>query len=525
VLLTRSIRRKLASFLGVVVIMVTLSSLCAVLGVATFRRMVNDLELSIANIPRRDELIAAVGSLLKPFSVAFPGEKKSQETRQRAASLQHRQFVAIFADTRTRIDNFERAWQRLPDNLRPDHHEEIAYTTMFSIIESRMALIQSGMHELADPVARDAQMTFIVQTVAEVIQALEQLPDPANRLGQLVQSAKRDYVFHFRLVIFLILVSGGMLIGLGIWTYLLIIAPIRKLHFGVKRIAAGNYSYRLDIGTTCELAQLADAFNEMVARIQEDRADKERQIEERSKQLVLSERLAGAGFLASGVAHEINNPLAVIMAAASGLESLLSGPEMEQFGEADRSDIREYLGHIQHEAERCEGITRKLLDFSYGKGEERNLYDVTAIVDEVVNMVGHLGRYQDRHITINTRNPIRAWINSPEIKQVILNLVANALDATGAGGHVDILLHEHPDEVEIAVQDDGCGMTAEQLRHIFEPFFTTKEVGKGTGLGLAITHRIIRDHGGTLDVHSDGPGLGSRFTLRLPKAAAMSKAA
>src|SRR5690606_20407371 len=121
--------------------------------------------------------------------------------------------------------------------------------------------------------------------------------------------------------------------------------------------------------------------------------------------------------------------------------------------------------------------------------------------------------YQDRHLTVDRTVPLHAWVNAAEIKQVILNLVANALDATASGGYVDICLREFPEEVEIIVQDDGCGMTPEQQKKIFEPFFTTKDVGKGTGLGLSITHRIVSDHGGTLEVESAGEGQGSRFCL------------
>ncbi|MCA8998819.1 MAG: HAMP domain-containing histidine kinase [Planctomycetaceae bacterium] len=524
-ILTRSIRRKLAVHVALVICVVALPVICSVIGVASYRRMVSDLELSITNVPRRDELIASVSSLLKPFSVEFPSAKRSEEIRQRAAQWQYEEFVKVFRRCVLRVRDFEKSWQQLPASLSHDPREEIAYTTMFSMVESRLYLIQGGIGNLADPDQREAQVSLIIQTVAEVIEELEKLPDPANRLGALLQEAKQDYLFYLRLVAGMGVLSCILVMALMAWSWALILSPIRKLHLGVKRLAAGNYSYRLDVGTSCELSYLAHAFNEMANTIQEDRADKERQIEERSKQLVLSERLAGAGFLASGVAHEINNPLAVIMGAASGLESILGGEVLNGLPERDQNDIREYLVYIQQEAERCEGITRKLLDFSHGKGEERNLYDVTAIVEEVVGMVGHLSRYQDRTVTVNTRNPLRAWINSPEIKQVILNLVANALDATDPGGHVDIFLSDHNEEVEVAVQDDGCGMTPEQLSHLFEPFFTTKDVGKGTGLGLAITQRIVVDHGGTLDAHSSGPGQGSRFSLRLPKREMVVKAA
>jgi signal transduction histidine kinase len=378
---------------------------------------------------------------------------------------------------------------------------------------------------LRDPLTQAQSVRSICRTAAHLLDIIQQSPDPANRLGERLQDAKLHSQRQSQLVLILSAVSFGVLLVLMIWCYKLIFRPIRELYEGVRRLATGNYGYRLNIQTKCEIAELAEAFNDMGDRIQEDRQNKEREIEERSKQLVLSERLAGAGFLASGVAHEINNPLSVIMTAAYGLEARLTDDMLSDFSPEDRVEIHEYLGLIQSESERCERITKKLLDFSYGKGEERNLYDVTAIAQEVVSMVSHLSRYQDRQISVDRTTPLHAWVNAPEIKQVLLNLTANALDATPSGGYVDLSIRDFPGQVEICVEDNGCGMTPDQLKHIFEPFFTTKDVGKGTGLGLAITHRIVRDHGGTLEVESAGPGQGSRFSLRLPKTAPKARAA
>jgi signal transduction histidine kinase len=107
-------------------------------------------------------------------------------------------------------------------------------------------------------------------------------------------------------------------------------------------------------------------------------------------------------------------------------------------------------------------------------------------------------------------------VNGPEIKQVVLNLVANALESTDEDGRLEISIRERPDHVELTFCDNGYGMTDETIAHLFEPFYTTKEVGKGTGLGLSISQRIVRDHDGVLEADSAGPGEGSTFRLRLP---------
>jgi signal transduction histidine kinase len=116
-------------------------------------------------------------------------------------------------------------------------------------------------------------------------------------------------------------------------------------------------------------------------------------------------------------------------------------------------------------------------------------------------------------------------VNAAQIKQVILNLVANALQATPDGGHIAIDIVDNVDAVNILIQDDGCGMDEETLQHVFDPFFSTKEVGQGTGLGLSITHRLVEDHHGTILPASPGPGCGSTFRVRLPRRQPVAHAA
>jgi len=107
----------------------------------------------------------------------------------------------------------------------------------------------------------------------------------------------------------------------------------------------------------------------------------------------------------------------------------------------------------------------------------------------------------------------------------LLNLVANGLESMEAGGTLSIAIEERTDEVRIIFQDEGCGMTPDIIENLFEPFFTSKRVGQGTGLGLSISHRIINDHGGTIEAHSEGLGQGSRFCISLPRRAMSAVAA
>lgn len=135
-------------------------------------------------------------------------------------------------------------------------------------------------------------------------------------------------------------------------------------------------------------------------------------------------------------------------------------------------------------------------------------------------MLGHLGKYQDKHLELVAGAPLLASVNPQEIKQVVLNLLTNGLDSLDPGGVVRIELNAVGGQAEIVVTDNGCGMSPEVLEQLFEPFFTRRRGGQGTGtgLGLSIVYRIIADHEGAIEVHSEGPGCGSVFRVRLPLA-------
>ncbi|MEZ6125204.1 MAG: HAMP domain-containing sensor histidine kinase [Planctomycetaceae bacterium] len=140
-------------------------------------------------------------------------------------------------------------------------------------------------------------------------------------------------------------------------------------------------------------------------------------------------------------------------------------------------------------------------------------------------MVRPMSQYRDRAIEFEHTEPLFLEMNASQIKQVLLNLVANGLQATPSGGQVQVILRDQTDWVVIEVRDTGQGMTPENIQHLFEPFYSTKETGKGTGLGLSITHRIIENHHGTIEPYSEGSGKGSVFIVRLPRRQPQRRAA
>jgi signal transduction histidine kinase len=132
-------------------------------------------------------------------------------------------------------------------------------------------------------------------------------------------------------------------------------------------------------------------------------------------------------------------------------------------------------------------------------------------------MVGHMSRFRGYDIVFDDSRSVYLEVSGSEIKQVVLNMVANALEAMEGTGRLEIALIERADEVLMTFKDNGCGMTPHVLENLFEPFFTEKKSGRGTGLGLSISHRIVTDHGGRIEARSDGPGCGSTFAIHLPR--------
>jgi signal transduction histidine kinase len=148
----------------------------------------------------------------------------------------------------------------------------------------------------------------------------------------------------------------------------------------------------------------------------------------------------------------------------------------------------------------------------------RHPANLADIIQVVIDMIQTLGRYRGKNVSFRGDQSIRAIVNPQEIKQVVLNLITNALDSVSQDGNVEIRLERKHENALLVISDDGCGMTDEVLQHLFEPFFTRKRDGQGTGLGLSITYQIIQEHGGSIVPASDGPGRGATFEVSLPVA-------
>ncbi len=289
--------------------------------------------------------------------------------------------------------------------------------------------------------------------------------------------------------------------------------PIKQLQAGVKRVHGGNFDQPIRLSSQDELEELADEFNAMTVRLRDIYKSLAQQVNERTRQLVRSERMVSVGFLAAGVAHEINNPLASIAFCSEALDRRLQ--DLLAKAPDDAETIAKYLKMIQQEAFRCKLITQKLLDFSRSGGR-REPVDLSGLIADVLEVAQHLPNAKGKRVEFRTDGPTTAIVSGPDIKSVVLNLVVNALDSMTEGGVLTASLAAHETAAELTFTDTGCGMTAEVLENIFEPFYTRSRTGNGTGLGLSISHQIVDQHGGTIAVSSPGAGKGSTFRVNLP---------
>jgi two-component system, NtrC family, sensor kinase len=223
-----------------------------------------------------------------------------------------------------------------------------------------------------------------------------------------------------------------------------------------------------------------------------------------------AEKLAAIGRLATGVVHEINNPLATIATCSEILTSRLGESKL------DLDEFREYLGVIHSEAFRCKTITRGLLDFSRIGVGTRSPIDVSHLLEYVSRLLA-VQRTADKievKLEIGEHLPMVSG-DQGQLQQAIVALAVNATDAMPEGGILTLSAYPKGGRVVIEVKDTGIGIPQENLTKIFDPFFTTKEVGHGTGLGLSVCYGIVAEHGGRISV-SSAVGRGTTFTITLP---------
>ncbi len=338
--------------------------------------------------------------------------------------------------------------------------------------------------------------------------------------------------------------------------------PLTRLASATHELGEGNYDFQLPSPAgSSEVEKLTQAFEAMrqslKARIEEQRrltehleqmvsdrtaalqralADNhalletlqqwndalERKVEERTRDLgeaqrmlTRQDRMAAIGRLAAGVAHEINNPLGILAGFAEGLLDRSSDPTLA--AQPAFGDFPEYLRLIGQEVDRLKTIVQRFLRFAHSRVPEKQVINVNLIAQQVLDLLANHARREGKQLA-GDLGAAALWVDAdPEqLKQVVLNLALNGLDAVDRGGWVKVAARPSGETAEISVRDNGEGIPSEIRERVFEPFFSTKPPEKGTGLGLALCHDLVRENGGEIELRESTVGVGTEFVIRLP---------
>lgn len=346
--------------------------------------------------------------------------------------------------------------------------------------------------------------------------ALE-LSEPLSQLDEYTRTA---FIKILVLTGVLVLLSGFAVPLLGVK---MIGQPLRKMIEKMRCMGKGDFSDPLHLPGHDEISELALGLNTMCEQLQEARENVRIETEARItalEQLRHEDRLKTVGRLASGIAHELGTPLNVI----SGRAGMIAR------GNLSSTETVENANTIKGQSDRITTIIRQLLDFARRRSTHKSSVDLRQMVRRALDLIAPLGHKQKVEFSFagNDDALAKAEVDAEQIQQVLINILTNSLQAMPQGGMVEVGIgreHTRPPEghessegeyLRICVQDEGQGISEEDMSHIFEPFFTTKNTGKGTGLGLSIAYGIVHEHGGWIDVKSE-LGKGSCFSFYLPQ--------
>lgn len=279
--------------------------------------------------------------------------------------------------------------------------------------------------------------------------------------------------------------------------------PIHRLAQGVKTVSSGDLTVNFPVESRDEIGELAASFNEMVEKLRER--------ESLEKRLYEAEHLSRVGQLASGIAHEIRNPLNYISLATDHLKSELTSADS-----ADRADLVELLDKIKEEVRRANYMVLNFMNYGRPLKIRPTEVSYSELLAKTLPVLA--GKLEEQRIAIATDIPAELpamWADPELIRNCLVNLITNAAQSMPDGGAIRLgaRFNGESRQFELTVADQGKGIPAEDIEKIFQPYFTTKEAG--IGLGLAITERIVREHGGNIAVESE-PGRGTLFTVTLP---------
>lgn len=465
-------------------------------------------------------ILAAFGAVLVLFGIALVAElltlRKIAEAESEVARLDHAKHAGHMAAAQVREQYIHQAHTLIefgPGHL--DHYTKVVEATKESITHLQsVAETDSDRHlatQIADLAAQNDKdfRTVVVPAITrgdrgEVAKLGDDLEAVVDRVVALnaqlntdlearsVTARRSAEILRDRSVIWTITCFGlaiAFAAAVGWWLTRTIVRRVESLRRGARRIGAGDLGARIELTGHDEFAELASSFNQMAASLAREQAA-----------LVRSQKLASIGQVAAGVAHELNNPLTVIL----GYTKLLR---------AEPGANSDELRIIDDEARLCQRIVQELLDLARPHRLDIGPVDLALLAREAVDRLEGVGVLRDRVVRVVSDRPIMVSADAGKLRQVIANVVVNAAEATAASGTITIGATATTEQATLTIADNGPGIAPEIRDQIFEPFVTTKP--RGTGLGLAIAHAIVDAHGGRIGISSSSES-GTLVSLQLP---------
>lgn len=343
------------------------------------------------------------------------------------------------------------------------------------------------------------------------------------------KQVKYSYIGNFTVLAIALLFGGVMTLIFP----RVITKPIMGLVDTAKQVANGDYTSRApDLGRSSELSTLINIFNHMLDKMEHNRSELEKknnenlelleatrkfnetleakideatqELKEKQEELVRSEKLAAIGEIATGVAHEIKNPLTGIYLALDMIRSEAAAPD----------DLHETVSDIISEINRLDRIIKQLLELGSPKALNLMQCDPNEIVERALDLVSIQSKEKGIKIKKELHSKEQFYVDCEQIEQVVLNLLINGIDAMDDSGTLTVSTKSFDENVHIRIEDTGCGLSDDDIEKIFTPFYSTKE--HGTGLGLSISNSIVETHRGKI-LCSSGNGCGTAFTVVIPK--------
>jgi two-component system, NtrC family, sensor kinase len=406
-----------------------------------------------------------------------------------------------------KIETFVTEFHREFDALKASHPDHAVFSP----------LIESTFLEQPSVNARLLEELFSVPAGAPIISHLRDLDNETRALRkngeeiiiisrELDRSAwkKVEHAIGVLQTATLVLLPLFFIVGL-ITLFLIshsVVGRLRELTEAVRKTGKGNFASLAVSEKRDEVGLLTSAFVAM----EHDLVLREEELKKKNEELLRNRKLASIGTLASGVAHELNNPLNNIYISAQILE--------KEAEDARSPRVKEIMEDIVGQTRRVKRIVGDLLEFARGREPRRTEIELNDLLGRAFRLAGVTAETGDIKFGLDTDpGGVLVSADPEQLERVFINLFGNAIDAMSGLGDLKVAVRRREDAVTIKVSDSGRGMSAEAVEKIFEPFYTTKD--KGTGLGLAIVFNIITRHGGNIKVESSEGG-GTSFTITLP---------